>query len=158
MSFFLLCLAIVLAVCSAVITRNMPRGIHIALAGNDAVGNSNRMAISWNTVNQTTTSTVKYGLVPRKYDITVTGSSGAYYQTFNHHTLTEPLIPGATYYYVVGDEESGFSGERQFRAAPLADKKQFSFLAFADLGVYNGEYSTNYISSIKDNIDLIEEI
>jgi hypothetical protein len=136
-------------------TRNVPTGIHVALAGDDGRGNSNRIAISWNTVNNTATSTVKYGTVPGKYDVSVTGSSGAYLETFNHHTITENLAPGQIYYYVAGDDLSGWSSEHSFRSAPQEDKKQFSFLAFADLGVYNGDMSTNYINSIKDQVDLV---
>ena len=41
---------------------SIPTQIHIALAGKDADGNANSMAISWHTITQTKTSTVKYGL------------------------------------------------------------------------------------------------
>ncbi len=50
-------IAAILASSSAQL-RNKPTGLHIAFAGKDLSGNANKMAVSWNTVNQTLTSKV----------------------------------------------------------------------------------------------------
>lgn len=135
-----------------------PREVHIALAGNDVNGNSNKMAISWNTIDQTTTSIVKYGLTSGNYNMKSSGSSSAYYETFNHHVVLNELQPATTYYYVVGDEEQGgYSKEFEFQSAPLSStlRGNFSFIIYGDLGVYNGDPTKDYINSIKNDVNLI---
>lgn len=137
-------------------TNTTPSQIHIALAGNDAVGNSNKITISYQTVTQTATSTVKYGTASGVYDYTATGSSSTYYETFNHHITTDVLIPDTKYYYIVGDDESNSWSDENSFMSPKADLKGgFSFAVFADMGVRNGQFSNDYLSTIKNNISLV---
>lgn len=67
------------------------------------------------------------------------------------------LSPSSDYFYIVGDEEGGWSSELQFKSAPLATRRRsgMSFAVFADLGSVNGEPTINYVDSIKDKIDLV---
>lgn len=138
-------------------TKFNPTQIHIALAGKDANGNSNSMAISWNTVLQTKSSTVKYGLNSGDYSYVSTGVSSSYYETFNHHVVLDVLTANTVYYYVVGDNIGGWSGEMSFRSAPLTSnlRGNFSFAVFGDLGVYNGLPSTDYLNGMKEELSFV---
>jgi hypothetical protein len=52
-----------------------------------------------------------------------------------HSAVLEGLEPGTQYYYVVGDEDHGFSSEASFRAAPpVGPSTHVKVLALADLG------------------------
>jgi hypothetical protein len=55
----------------------LPAQIHIALAGTDDQGNSNTMAVSWQTETDTPTSKVQYGVKPGEYIYSSDGSSSA---------------------------------------------------------------------------------
>ncbi len=146
-----------LAVLTAAST-DVPTQIHIALAGRDSItGDSNSMAVTWNTKGATSTSTVKYGLRPGAYNNVATGYGSAYYETYNHHVVLGTLQPASTYYYIVGDDESGWSREFSFRSAATASalRGNFSFLVFGDLGVVNGEPSTMYLNQNRDKVDLV---
>lgn len=59
------------------------------------------------------------------------------YETFHHHVVLPSLMPDTTYYYIAGDESSGYSSEFKFTSAPLSSSnmKNFSFAVFADLGM-----------------------
>ena len=130
-----------------------PQQIHIALAGNDGKGNSNQVAISWQTVDSTSKSFVKYGATSKLYTNIVEGRSSSYFATFDHHVITDVLNPNTRYYYIVGSDESGWSAEKSFTSAPLSSdlRKDFSFMFYADLGVVNGDYSINYLAKEADN-------
>lgn len=150
--------ALVIGLCSAfAVATNIPSQIHVALAGSDSDGNSNKFAVSWNTVNQTPTSTVKYGTSSGSYSASSAGSSSAYYETYNHHVVLNTLSPDTQYFYIVGDDVEGWSTEFTFRSAPLASalRGNFSFLVYGDLGVVNGDPTKDYINTQKDSVKLI---
>lgn len=149
---------LVLVYICAVRSTDLPTQVHIALAGSDKEGNPNTVAISWNTVNRTLTSTVKYGLksavrfysfqnfltvitnskfYSRSYTSQSTGKCSSYYETFNHHVVLDALLPSTTYYYTVGDDRAGWSSEFSFKSAPLSSEVRgnFTFAVFSDLGI-----------------------
>ena len=139
---------------------DVPSQLHLALAGRNAEGLSDSMTVSWSTLNQTLTSTVKYGLSSGKYDFEATGSQLSYWETFHHHVvLPSALIPATDYFYICGDEVSGFSEERSFHSAPSHSipEDSFSFAVFADLGIVNGASSINYVDGLvqKKQVDLV---
>jgi phosphodiesterase/alkaline phosphatase D-like protein len=142
---------------SSALALDVPNQVHVSLAGKSASGDASTMAVSWNTKASTTTSTVKYGTKSHMYTKTSAGSAAAYYETFNHHVVLDALTPDTTYYYVVGDETSGWSREFSFRSAPLATQHRgnFSFFVFGDLGVVNGDDSINYIKNNQESVDLV---
>ena len=144
-------------IAAVVMASDLPSQVHIALAGKAANGDSNSMAVSWNTQHNTLTSTVKYGVKSGKYLTRSSGSASAYYKTYNHHVVLDTLQPATTYYYVVGDEVSGWSDEMSFRSAPVASSARgnFSFLVFGDLGVVNGDPSTSYLNNHRDDVALV---
>lgn len=146
-----------IGLCSCLsLATNIPAQIHVALAGSDENGNSNKLAVSWNTVNQTPTSTVKYGIVSGQYTESATGKSSAYYETFNHHVVLNALTPATVYYYVVGDDVEGWSKEFTVKSAPLSDlRDNWSFLIYGDHGVINGDPTKDYINSHMDGLELI---
>lgn len=111
-----------------------PGMITLAFAG---VEEGTGMAVSWSTVTNTTTSTVKYGLQSGVYDYTATGYSVIYYVTYIHHVVLEGLKPATTYYYVCGDESGGFSEEYVFTTAP-GQFVPFTTTFYGDLGLING--------------------
>lgn len=146
-------------VCVA-IGSDVPTQVHIALAGSDKEGNPSTVAISWNTVNRTLTSTVKYGLKPAAASSYASQSSGkcsSYYETFNHHVVLDTLLPSTTYYYTVGDDLAGWSVEFSFKSAPLSSEVRgnFTFAVFSDLGLTNGVPTSNYVKTISDDIVLV---
>ena len=55
----------------------LPAQVHIALAGADEWGNSNAMAVSWQTETDTATSKVQYGIESGVYSWTAEGSSSS---------------------------------------------------------------------------------
>jgi hypothetical protein len=135
----------------------VPSQVHIALAGGDSDGNSDKFAVSWNTANQTPTSTVKYGITSGSYTSSSTGSSSAYWESYNHHVVLNSLSPDTVYYYVVGDETEGWSSEFTFKSAPLSTnlRGNYSFFVYGDLGVVNGDPTKDYINNNKDTVSLI---
>lgn len=133
-----------------------PTQVHIALAGADSNGNSNSMAVSWQTEENTATSVVYYGTQPGDYQDVSQGKSSSYYETFHHHVVIGPLTPDTTYYYKVGDGDGGYSQEFKFRSAPLSSKNMnLTFAVFADLGLNNGDATVNFLKSIQDEVALI---
>jgi hypothetical protein len=115
------------------------------------------MAVSWNTKSNTATSIVKYGVASGRYDQASSGSASAYYKTYNHHVVLSALQPSTNYYYIVGDDASGWSKEMHFRSAPLSNdlRGNFSFIVFGDLGVFNGDPTKDYIKSISKDVQLV---
>ena len=152
----LLCASIIVAVNSLPI-NNKPNQIHIALAGRDANGDPNGMAVSYHTNNATTATQVKYGITSKLYTKVMEGNQQSYYETFHHHVVLEDLLPATKYFYVVGSDADGWSKEYFFKSAPTATslRSNYSFLFFADLGSYNGEASNAYVAQVKDSVELI---
>jgi len=151
-------LLIVSAVLLVVVRSQTPTQIHIALAGNDGTGVSNSMSVMWNSgTTQPKTSTVKYGTTSGVYSQTSTGSSYAYFESFNSKVILGELAPATKYYYIVGDDVAGWSSEKSFTSAPTtaATRGNFSFVMFADLGVYNGDPTQGYMASIKDDVSFV---
>lgn len=142
---------------SAALAADVPTQVHIALAGQDANGDSNSMAVSWNTKGATTTSTVKFGTSSGVYSSAATGSASSYYETFNHHVILGALSPNTQYYYIVGDDASGWSQELTFKSAPTVSQLRgnFSFFVFGDMGEVRAQDSEAYIKAHKDSVDLI---
>jgi acid phosphatase type 7 len=142
---------------SVALATDLPTQIHIALAGKDANGDPNGMAVSWNTKSKSATSTVKFGTISASYSSSTTGQSSSYYETFNHHVVLSNLQPDTQYFYVVGDETSGWSTEHTFHSAPTSSdlRNDFSFFVFGDLGQINGDATEKYIKSNADDVKLI---
>lgn len=149
--------SLLLAIVSCAVALDIPSQVHISLAGKNANGDATTMAVSWNTKANTPTSTVKYGTRSHVYTNSATGSASAYWETYNHHVVLDALTAGTTYYYVVGDESSGWSRELTFQSAPLASELRgnFSFFVFGDLGVVNGDESIGYINKNQESVDLV---
>lgn len=137
-----------------------PLQIHIALAGRDDTGRSDGMSVMWNTKLQTDSSIVKYGEVSGNLNKQITGSSSAYYVTYNHVAVIKDLKPDTVYYYICGDEKkNSWSKERSFRSAPLAQnlRENWAFTYMADLGVVNGSPSTNYVGTMLPSSPIVEQ-
>lgn len=103
---------------------NAPQQIHLAYAGRSQNGESNAMAVVWVTVNQTKNSIVKYGTESGNYSHQVTGQSSSYLVTWDHVAIMPNLQLDTRYYYMVGDEEAGFSEEYTFVTAPKNDPER----------------------------------
>ncbi len=139
---------------------NIPSQVHIALAGRNINGLVDTMSISWSTINDTQKHLVKYGIESNKYTLTANGYSNKYYKTYHHHTiLPSTLIPNTRYYYVVGDENDGFSKEFTFLSPKNKPdpNESFKFLVYGDLGVWYSDDTMSYIKKEVNtgDIDLI---
>ncbi|EGD74899.1 iron/zinc purple acid phosphatase-like protein [Salpingoeca rosetta] len=133
-----------------------PEQVHIALAGLDAKGNPNGMAVSWQTHTRTATSVVRYGLNSTALTMHATGNCSSYYATFDHHVVLHNLLPKTRYYYQVGDATGGWSKVFSFVSAPLSSRDMpINFAVWGDLGVVNGDSTLAFLNNIKDNIDLM---
>ena len=104
---------------SSHLRTQMPEQIHIALAGNNQ-GISDAMAVSWATPAATNNSIVKYGTNSGHYDHVAIGTQRTYNTEwyYHHEAVMVNLMPNTTYFYVVGDENSGLSDEFSFVTAP----------------------------------------
>lgn len=136
---------------------NVPSQVHIALAGRDNDGNSNKIAVSWSTVAQSSTSVVKYGTSKGTYTESASGYSRSYYETFHNHVVLNTLTPNTVYYYVVGNDADGWSSELSFTSAPLSSnlRGNFSFGVFGDLGVVSGGPTNTYLTNARDDLQFI---
>ena len=135
--------------CTSCISQNIPTQVHIALAGRNEYGLSNTIAVSWSTINDTSEHIVKYGTSPGKYILNSVGYSKQYYETFHHHTVLSNLLePNTRYYYIVGDENDGFSSEFTFMSPKTeTDPNESStFLVYGDLGVWYSDDTMSYIN------------
>ncbi|PIA59009.1 hypothetical protein AQUCO_00400097v1 [Aquilegia coerulea] len=104
-----------------------PQQVHISLVGKD------HMRVSWVTTDKNAPSTVEYGKLPGKYDMSMTGEHTTYRYFFYksgkiHHVKIGPLEPGMTYYYCCGGAEKEFS----FKTPP--SKFPIEFAVAGDLG------------------------
>ena len=151
MTMVMMMVVVVLLYIKGTSADDIPQQVHIALAGSDANGNSDRMSISWQTEHDTRSSMVMYGEASGVYTFNASGVSSSYYATYDHHVKTDVLKPNTKYYYRVGDDISGLSKEMTFTSAKTASSTRggFSFAVFADLGVVNGKSSNDFITSIK---------
>uniref|UniRef100_A0A383VVS5 Purple acid phosphatase n=1 Tax=Tetradesmus obliquus TaxID=3088 RepID=A0A383VVS5_TETOB len=124
---------------------NEPLQRHLALTGDNT-----QMMVQWVTKNSSN-PTVKWGTSPGAYNHSAAAVSSTYSRQelcgppandagfvdpgLFHAALVEGLTPGQRYYYVVGDEEWGFSPEASFVAAPpVGPQTRVKVLAVADLG------------------------
>lgn len=134
----------------------MPEQIHIALAGRDAKGNPNGMAVSWQTQVRTATSMVRYGLNRTALTLQAAGNCSSYFATFDHHVVLRNLRPSTRYYYRAGDADGGWSGVRSFVTAPESSPNMpLSFAVWGDLGVVNGGSTMAFLERIKGSVDLM---
>lgn len=165
------CVVFALGALAATAGSTSPTQVHIALAGQDAIGNPNAMAVSWQTEDDTSSSIVRYGTASGEYTMTAQGSSASCnstntcvkiifmncvldYETFHHHVVLPDLSPSTKYYYSISDGADGWSDEFFFVSAP-ASASNFSFAVFADLGVDHGDSSINFLDTIKNDVSLI---
>lgn len=148
---------VLLGLISLIFATDIPSQVHIALAGKTADGDSNGMAVTWHTFEETKTSIVKFGTKSGEYTSQVSGTASVYYQTFNHHAVLSDLAPETKYYYIVGDEATNvWSKEYTFTSASLnKDTRNFSFFVFGDLGVVNGEETAKYINDNINDVSLV---
>jgi hypothetical protein len=137
-----------------VVAADEPQQIHIALAGKDENGNPNGMAVSWQTLNDTITSIVKYGVDRNNLDSSATGTSSTYFETYDHHVVLENLQSNTYYYYQCGDDISGWSDIFTFTTAPAgttaSDFEEFTLAVIGDMGV---QFSKNTMQLLKDLAD-----
>lgn len=131
-----------------------PTQIHIALAGRNVDGVSDKMTVSWSTIKDTATSKLFYGTVSGDYSNSALGDSSSYYETFHHHVTTDTLLLNTTYYYIVGDDNGGWSDEFQFRSSVGTSVRSFTFASIGDLGVVSGDYTRDYLNQHRNEFDL----
>jgi len=138
-------------IASLTFAQDLPQQIHIALAGKDENGNPNGMTVSWQTIEDTITSTVKYGLDENNLNSLAIGTSSTYYSTFDHHVVLENLFSNTKYYYQCGDEISGWSDVLTFTTAPAgkqaSDFEEFTLAVIGDMGV---DFSKNTMALLAE--------
>ena len=125
--------------------------IHLAFSGLTELKNPNGAIVSWQTVDDTTTTRVKYGTDASSLSQEASGFSDSYYSTFDHHVTLANLEPDTQYFYQCGDDEAGWSEVLSFRTAPGDDKASeasFTIGVIGDMGVWNGQ----------DSIDLLNKM
>ena len=66
-----------------------------------------------------------------------------------HRVVLEPLEPGLTYYFVVGDDATGYSPERKFRTLPGGDSP-LRFVVGGDMGGYPPEDYPNTLPLLRE--------
>lgn len=119
-----------------IVNPTAPRFLHLAF-----VALPSQMSISWLTYQPTSTSTVKlYDRLNGTAIATFTGTMATYYEAagYNHNAIMTGLTPNTRYYYVVGDEQGGWSSPRAFVSAPNSPQN-FSIAIYGDMGVHNSE-------------------
>ncbi len=101
------------------------------------------ITVTWQTSNSNSGNTVFYDTVsrdgnPSLYKYSATGTSHTYEGAsgYLHDVELTGLAPNATYYFVCGGDEGGYSGERSFRTAP----SEPSHLRF----VFGGDCRSNW--------------
>ena len=91
----------------------------------------------------------------REYTEERDGNANSYWESWNHHALLGELKPDTQYFYQAGCGES-YSEEKSFTSAPLTsslESEPWSFMAFGDLGVVNGEPTADYMNEIMHSDD-----
>jgi hypothetical protein len=124
----------VLLVQTVFAANTTPDQVHLALAGQDDNGVSNGMNVAWYTQDQTTTSTVKYGL--NGSEESATGTAVQYLTDSGYHHSVDllGLQSDTEYSYQVGDETGGFSEKFIFKTAPASNTASFGVNIFGDMG------------------------
>jgi hypothetical protein len=134
---------------------DVPQQIHVALAGEDGNGNPNGMAVSWQTVGRTITSTVKYGTDQSNLNSVATGTSSTYFETYDHHVVLQNLASNTVYYYQCGDALSGWSDVISFTTAPAgatsSDFDEFTVAVIGDMGVNFSKDTINLLAQLASN-------
>jgi hypothetical protein len=108
--------------------------VHLAYAG------STGMTVSWNTLTQVKTPTVKYGLTPKSLIYTATSSVSVTYNTsltYNNHVKVTGLKPDTVYYYqpIPLLKDNTTSLPYQFRTArSVGDGTPYSVAVVVDMG------------------------
>eukprot|EP01006_Ploeotia_vitrea_P064046 TRINITY_DN86809_c0_g1_i1.p1 TRINITY_DN86809_c0_g1~~TRINITY_DN86809_c0_g1_i1.p1 ORF type:complete len:446 (+),score=238.13 TRINITY_DN86809_c0_g1_i1:128-1339(+) len=100
------------------------------------------MVVMWNTMNDTATSTVRFGSSPSKLTLVAHGSSSSYLQSFQHTVELNGLQTGREqYFYQCGDAQGGWSATFSFiTKAKAARDASFAIGMVGDTGV---KYSQN---------------
>jgi len=120
---------------------DLPQQIHIAYAGGDSITNPDGMTVSWQTLDQTSSSIVRFGTVSGALDQTANGDSSSYSATYDHHVTLRNLKPNTRYYYQAGDDAAGWSEELSFVTAPTDSQYPLTIAIIGDMGTYNSENS-----------------
>jgi acid phosphatase type 7 len=112
-----------------------PQQIHLAYG----TPSYSSITVSWQTLNFTSTSQVKYGLQSNSLTNTAVGlPPTTYLYTYDHHVTITGLEPKTLYYYSCGDASAGFSDVYNFTTAPLPGQEfPLNIALFADMGNYN---------------------
>jgi acid phosphatase type 7 len=125
----------------------LPTGVHVGLTQV-----SNELLVTWRSMTSTSAhAKVLYGSKPGEYTASAVAVASAYgvqdmcgapastvgwrdLGTIWNATLSN-LQSGTRYYYIVGDEENGFSDEFSVLGPLAADAHELTFLAYGDMGV-----------------------
>lgn len=114
---------------------------------------STHMTINYHTQKDYKNSQVFYDTVPRQGDISQYRFSQKGravelepIQRWFHRITLSPLDPGKTYYFVVGDEITGFSREFKFRTLP-DDGSPFRFVSGGDMGISEEMRDISYLAA-----------
>src|SRR3546814_328227 len=131
---------------------DVPQQIHLAFAGRSSQGDPSGMAVSWQTERDTASSVVRYGLAPDSLAATASGSSGSYYETYDHHVVIHDLQPSTKYFYQCGDEQEGWSDVLSFMSAPSKDTVAYpmKIAIVGDLGSWYSEDTRASLQKLAD--------
>jgi len=111
-----------------------PEQIHLALTDT-----KDQMSVSWVTVDSTATSSVMYWKLGESNNITTTGTSSVYTlmddytSPFIHVVHLTGLSFGATYEYICGDEDGGWSSAYRFFSEDNSEVSAENPLVFASI-------------------------
>jgi len=110
--------------------------VHLAFTGDPT-----EMVVGYFTQDETSSSTVKYGLTPGSLSMSAQGNASEWLWDFgyDHFVILTDLTPDTTYYFVCGDSQGGWSSLSNFTTAPNT-KKPFSIAVYGDMGI---DYSQN---------------
>lgn len=118
----------------------VPEQVHIAYAGRDTNGMPLGMAASWFTRDETSDSTIQFGISIDALTQTATGSHVSYMSGKGYHSHVEMLglQMGMRYHYRVGSASANtWSNVFSFKTASAAQDTPFSVSIFGDMG-YKG--------------------
>lgn len=141
-----LLLALVLAGAATVVcgADDAPRQLHLAFA------NETTMNVGWLTLDELDAGSlplVRFGTVPGRYTESATGMSthdlSAPFLHHHHDVTLRGLLPGTTYYYIVGAHSSAeMSTEHNFTTLSVPSRSgAFKCSIFGDMGVNKSEHT-----------------
>ena|SRR3990167_7726408 len=133
--------ALLIVLCNCQFKKTI-QNVHIALAGDNS-----RMAVSWLTQDQTSTSAVYYGTASGVYTYTATSNSQTSYDSnagWNHNVVLTGLLPNTQYFYICGDQTYALSPQFNFTTYPNTFVET-TIAVYGDLGIDN---SANTISQL----------